>query len=198
MTSLRERSDGASLQISDANALFLDFDGTLVDIADRPTEVVVPSNLSGLLEQLWNYLGGALAIVSGRPVTELDVFLAPLRLPSIGVHGGERREKRDAIVSAAGEPGGLKSVRSVAADLGRAHPELYVEQKSVAVTVHYRGVPGLAHQIEDKLTDAASGIPDLEILRGKAVMSLWMFLKAQNIALGISTYLRPVRKNEKS
>jgi trehalose 6-phosphate phosphatase len=72
-------------------ALFLDFDGTLVDLAERPEDVVVPPALVDTLRELHTYLGGALAVISGRPIEQIDEFLAPLRLPVAGVHGAERR-----------------------------------------------------------------------------------------------------------
>src|SRR5438034_11487888 len=72
-------------------ALFLDFDGTLVDIAPQPEAVVVPPRLVATLGSLNNYLGGALALISGRPIAQIDEFLQPLRLPAAGVHRGQRR-----------------------------------------------------------------------------------------------------------
>ncbi len=70
-----------------STALFLDFDGTLVEIADRPDEVILRAEIRDALDQLHDALDGALAIISGRPVSELDTFLAPLRLPLAGFHG---------------------------------------------------------------------------------------------------------------
>ena len=71
-------------------ALFLDFDGTLADLAPRPDLVQVEPELVGTLRALHTCLDGALAIVSGRPVDELDYFLQPLRLPAAGVHGDRK------------------------------------------------------------------------------------------------------------
>src|SRR6185437_13503524 len=72
-------------------ALFLDFDGTLVDLAPNPDAVVVPRGLVATLDTLSRYLGGALALISGRPIEQLDAFMAPLQFPVAGVHGTERR-----------------------------------------------------------------------------------------------------------
>ncbi len=72
-------------------ALFLDFDGTLVDIAPRPDAVSVEPGLVENLTRLRDRLGGALAIVTGRPVSQIDGFLAPVRLDAAGLHGVERR-----------------------------------------------------------------------------------------------------------
>ena len=73
-------------------ALFLDFDGTLVDIAETPEAIEVPQRLVPLLTDLHDLLGGALAVVSGRQIDVLDRFLAPLRLPAAGEHGVQRRD----------------------------------------------------------------------------------------------------------
>src|SRR4051812_21442695 len=79
-------------------ALFLDFDGTLVDIAPEPGAVVVPCSLIPTLTWLRDYLGGAVAVVSGRPIREIDEYLHPLRLPVAGVHGAERRDAAGAVM----------------------------------------------------------------------------------------------------
>src|SRR5690349_1019700 len=73
-------------------ALFLDVDGTLVDIAPTPDVVVVPSGLPAILRGVENALGGALAIVSGRPLEDIDRLLAPMiAATAAGIHGGEIR-----------------------------------------------------------------------------------------------------------
>src|SRR5512147_154972 len=72
--------------------LFLDVDGTLLDIAPTPGEVHVDSDLIELLRQLERACDGAMALISGRPITELDDLFAPLFLSVAGVHGCERRD----------------------------------------------------------------------------------------------------------
>jgi len=72
-------------------ALFLDFDGTLVEIADRPDAVVVPHDLGETLRALRGRLGGAMAIVTGRAIAVIDGFLAPDRFDAAGLHGAEYR-----------------------------------------------------------------------------------------------------------
>ena len=73
-------------------ALFLDFDGTLADIAASPCRVRIDARLPVTLAALSDVLDGAVALVSGRPLAQLDAFLAPLVLPATGLHGLERRE----------------------------------------------------------------------------------------------------------
>src|SRR4030088_2362455 len=78
-----------------AIALLLDVDGTILDIAVTPASVVVPHSLCSCLSALHAMTGGALALVSGRPIGNLDQLFAPLRLPAIGVHGAEMRIAAD-------------------------------------------------------------------------------------------------------
>ena len=81
-------------------ALLLDFDGTLVDIAPTPDAVHVPETLCDALARLLPALGGALALVSGRPIADLDRRFSPLKLPIVGGHGAEMRVREGKIVSA--------------------------------------------------------------------------------------------------
>ncbi len=76
-------------------ALFLDVDGTLLDISDSPEKVYVPAGLTDTLQALWRSLDGALALVSGRPIATLDRLFFPLRLPSAGQQGSELRLSAD-------------------------------------------------------------------------------------------------------
>ena len=83
-------SDVAAL--SDAPlALFLDVDGTLLDLAARPDEVVTPAGLVTTLARAERKLAGALALISGRSIHDVDHLFAPLRLRASGVHGAEIR-----------------------------------------------------------------------------------------------------------
>ncbi len=123
-------------------ALFLDFDGTLVEIADTPAGITVPADLPRLLMRVTAKAGGALAILSGRTIEALDQFLAPARLASAGVHGAELRLPDGERLTASPE-GADEALRSVR-DFGARHPALVVEDKGVAVALHYRAVPDLA------------------------------------------------------
>ena len=82
--------DAATLPSS---AVLLDVDGTILDLAPTPLEVVVPPELTVALERLSKRTGGALAFVSGRPLAELDLFFQPLKLPAIAGHGAELEGK---------------------------------------------------------------------------------------------------------
>ncbi|HEY5832211.1 MAG TPA: trehalose-phosphatase, partial [Hyphomicrobiaceae bacterium] len=76
-------------------AIFLDLDGTLIDIAPAPDLVRIPAELAPLLGRLSSSLGGAVAIISGRPIADINRFLDPLRLAAAGVHGAQLRASGD-------------------------------------------------------------------------------------------------------
>ena len=85
-------------------ALFLDFDGTLVDIVQRPDLTSIDPSLLALVGRLHERLDGALAIVSGRPIPDLDRLLQPLVLPAAGIHGVQLREDGKEIEIQCPEP----------------------------------------------------------------------------------------------
>ena len=153
--------------LSPACALFLDFDGTLVDIAPQPGAVVVPSSLVPTLAALQQFLGGAVAVVSGRPIREIDEFLAPLHLPAAGVHGAERRTATGAWERLPGQP--LGEVESAARALADRHAGLLVEHKQSSLALHYRAAPHLEDECLAAMQEAVSRSPGLTLLRGKMV-----------------------------
>lgn len=123
---------------SDAFAVFLDFDGTLAELAPTPDAVQVDPTLVPNLESLRARLGGALAIVTGRPVTVIDGFLTPSRFDVAGLHGVERRV--DGQVSG-GRPedhpalrAGVERLKERTASLAK----VLIEDKGASVAVHWR------------------------------------------------------------
>ena len=154
--------------ITSRTALFLDFDGTLVDFADTPGAVQVPASLVSLLGGLQALLQGALAIVSGRQIDVLDRFLAPLRLPLAGEHGLERRTAAGRTLQQHGPDSSM--VLQACCSLAAQHPGLLVEQKQSAVALHYRRVPELEALCRDTLGRALQGQTQFELLQGKLVV----------------------------
>jgi trehalose 6-phosphate phosphatase len=148
-------------------ALFLDFDGSLVDLAPQPEAVIIPSELVATLGSLSGYLGGALALISGRPIEQIDAFLQPLRLPVAGVHGAERRGADGAITLLSTHP--LERVEEAALTLAARHPQLRVENKRGSVALHYRQAPELEGLCLDVMQAAVEESPGLTLLRGKMV-----------------------------
>lgn len=165
-------SEAAAPKSQDSIALFLDFDGTLVELAGRPEQVIVTNELRLLLLGLSQQLQGALAIISGRPLAAIDAMLQPLQLPGAGLHGVELREAAGAGISAA-----IALDLSPAADALRQHfggdgaadsGAILVEDKGLAIAVHYRQQPHLADEAERALRAAVENFP-VEIVAGKFV-----------------------------
>ncbi len=133
----------------DQFALFLDFDGTLVDIAPRPDAVVVETGLVDALERLRTRLNGALAIVTGRPIAVIDDFLAPALFDIAGLHGVERR------VTGVTSGGRAEDHPDLRAAVERLKTELegldgvLIEDKGASVATHWRlAYPDAAEQAE--------------------------------------------------
>lgn len=151
-------------------ALFLDFDGTLVDLADQPEAVVVPPDLVPLLRQLAVQLGGALAIVSGRKLADLDHFLAPLTLATAAEHGAHYRHADGSQVQAASVD--LAPVIRQVMALAECHAGLHAEVKASCVALHYRHAPQLEALAQQVMQHAADSHPGLTLLRGKCVFEV--------------------------
>lgn len=149
-------------------ALFLDFDGTLVDIAPQPDAVRVPEALVDTIAGLHDYLGGGLAVISGRPIEQIDGYLAPLRLPVAGVHGAERRSANGETSLLSTPP--LDLVERAAHELGARHAGLRVENKRGSVALHYRQAPELETECVETMRAAVEQTPGLTLLRGKMVV----------------------------
>lgn len=155
-------------------ALFLDFDGTLVPIAQRPQDVRVPPTLIPTLQRLHCMQGGALAIISGRPLSGVDEFLSPLLLPAAGAHGAERRDATGQITLCRAET--PASVWAAAATLAAQHNGLLLEPKPSGFALHYRLNPSLAETCQVTLANALNEAPDAshawELLLGHCVCEL--------------------------
>jgi trehalose 6-phosphate phosphatase len=154
-------------------ALFLDYDGTLVGLAPSPGEAVADYGLRELLAALQPRFGGALAIVTGRPVGDIDGFLAPLRLTVAGLHGLVRRSQNGTLTEAAPPPGLLEPARRAFAAFAAHHPGTLVEDKRLSLALHYRQAPGAADGADAlalELAEASGGM--LRLQRGKMVVEL--------------------------
>ena len=153
-----------------STALFLDFDGTLADLAPQPEAVRVADDLVPLLRRLFIDLDRALAIVSGRRLSDLDEFLRPLELPSAAEHGAQRRLADGQVVSVA--PPDLQHAIKAASALATQHPRLRVEIKNAAVALHYRHAPELQSLCLQVMTEAVAASTGVELLSGKYVFEI--------------------------
>ena len=143
----------------DQCALFLDVDGTLIDIAARPTDVVGDAGLLQLLCTLRLRCQEALALISGRRIADLDRITAPERFAAAGLHGFERRNARgDCLRRTSPAAQKLSEVRRVLTQLASNHPQLLLEDKDYAVAIHYRQAP----QPREVVESAIRSLPELQ------------------------------------
>lgn len=149
-------------------ALFLDFDGTMVDIAPQPHAVHVPEPLLTVLHEVREALHGAMAVISGRPIAQIDDFLQPLRLPVAGVHGAERRDAAGRVHLLNTHP--LDHVEEAAFALAAQHDGLLVENKRGSLALHYRQAPHLEELCVRTMQEAVAESPGITMLRGKMVV----------------------------
>lgn len=152
----------------ETSALFFDLDGTLIEIAAHPHAVTAPPDLGGTLAAAAVALDGALAILSGRPIHEIDALLQPAVCCVAGVHGAQRRGAAGTHEGIA--PAGLTTVVHAAAALVARHPMLHLEHKPGAIALHYRQAPELASLCLATLVAAVEQTPELELLLGKMVV----------------------------
>jgi trehalose 6-phosphate phosphatase len=157
-------------ELLDGAALFLDFDGTLVELADSPGAIRVSEALRPLLERLSARLGGRLALVSGRAIGDLDKHLGRCGIAVSGSHGLELRFA-DGTELPLAAPVGLASARRELAGFASADPRLLVEEKPASIALHYRRAPERAGEAEALAEDLA-GRTGLALQPGKMVVEL--------------------------
>jgi trehalose 6-phosphate phosphatase len=153
-------------------ALLLDVDGTLIDIGPSPFEVDVSRTLKESLARLYDLTGGALALVSGRPIRDLDMLFAPLKLPAIGGHGAEMRlGEGDAIARAADLPEDMRRHLTDAATPGSG---VVFEDKGYSVALHYRQAPHDEDRLHAHVAASRAAFPseETEVLPGKAMFEV--------------------------
>jgi trehalose 6-phosphate phosphatase len=153
------------------DALFLDFDGTFVDFAPEPDAIVLRPGSIELLQAVSRRLGGALALVSGRKVADLDRFLAPLRLPASGVHGQEFRPAPDDFRVTPPSPELDEARRRLAVLIGPGDL-LRLEDKGGALVLHFRQHPDQRDRAEALARRAVAGLADLHALEGHAIVEI--------------------------
>jgi trehalose 6-phosphate phosphatase len=156
--------------LTSRDALFVDFDGTLTEIAARPDLVEIDRGLIDLIERTQRLLGGALAVVSGRPLREIDRYLLPLQLPGAGQHGAELRVHGDATPKRRSWPGVAQAAEALQRRYRGDH-DVLVESKGAAVAVHYRAAPQRAEECQALAREVAAQ-NGLVVLVGKMVVEV--------------------------
>lgn len=154
-------------------AYFLDVDGTLIDIAETPDAVVIDAALLDLIARLHRQSGGAMALVSGRAISDLEKLLSALHLPLAGQHGLERRDATGRLWMHAASPAAKCTIKEALAPVLAQHADLLLEDKGLTLALHYRQAPQLAYYVQRLMNqlarDADAG---LEVQYGKFVAEI--------------------------
>ena len=180
---------------TDRIGLFLDVDGTLLDLAQRPDEVVVPPGLIATIAGAERRAGGALALVSGRTLADLDRLFAPLRLMAAGVHGAEVRLDRDEGTVATEAAPLPREVWEAVNALLHDFPGTFVENKRYSFAVHYRQSPEAGEALRRRLADLVGALPHSGITMLEAHCAFELKSKAFDKGRAVAAFLgtRPFR-----
>ena len=155
-------------------AVLLDIDGTLLDLAPTPREVWVPPGLAKTLHRLHQRTNGALALVSGRSLNDIDLIFAPDQFPAVGGHGAEMRIEADSEAVAAHAPPMDKELKRRLAAIARLSPGILLEDKGYSLALHYRLAPHAEKAIYAAVSLIRADLPNapIEVLPGKAVCEI--------------------------
>jgi trehalose 6-phosphate phosphatase len=155
-------------------AILLDIDGTLLDLAATPREVWVPPGLAETLNTLLKRTSGALALVSGRSLNDIDLIFAPELFPAIGGHGAEMRLGIDSEADAVQAPPMDKELKRRLAAIAKLSPGILLEDKGYSLALHYRLAPQAERAIYEAVSLIRAELPDapIEVLPGKCVCEI--------------------------
>jgi len=138
--------------------LFLDIDGTLLDFVDSPRLVAVDAELVDLLNRAAGATLGALALVSGRSLAQIDDLFAPTRWPAAGLHGLERRDAAGLVHRASIDASQIDRARRQFEQLAWRHPQVEVEDKGLTVALHFRREPALGAELAVEVQDIVDSL----------------------------------------
>jgi len=153
-------------------AFFFDLDGTLAPLADTPRAVRVPAGTLAALGALARASGGAVAVVSGRALADLDRLLAPLRLAAAGQHGAELRGPGGRVRRLPADARRLAEMAASLEPLLARGPGLELERKGLALALHYRNAPALEEAARRAMEDALRGAEGFVLQPGKMVYEI--------------------------
>ena len=154
--------------------VLLDIDGTLLDLAPTPREVWVPPGLANTLKRLHEKTSGALALVSGRSLNDIDLIFAPEQFPAVGGHGAEMRLASDSEAVAVHAPPMDKELKRRLAAIAKLSPGILLEDKGYSLALHYRLAPHAEKAIYEAVSLIRADLPNapIEILPGKCVCEI--------------------------
>ena len=155
-------------------ALFLDIDGTLAEHAANADDVRIDAEFIRSLPRVADYLGGALALITGRSIASVDRLFPDVRMPIAGQHGSERRDATGAIHLHVADPDTYDRLRTSLESFAARHPGLILEDKGRTLALHYREVPRLAAYVHRKLRVIADSIGggSFDLQPGKRTLEL--------------------------
>jgi trehalose 6-phosphate phosphatase len=155
-------------------AILLDIDGTLLDLAPTPREVWVPPGLAKTLDGLLTRTSGALALVSGRSLNDIDLIFAPDQFPAVGGHGAEMRLSTDNEAVATHAPPMDKELKRRLAAIAKLSPGILLEDKGYSLALHYRLAPHAEKAIYEAVSLIRADLPNapIEVLPGKCVCEI--------------------------
>jgi trehalose 6-phosphate phosphatase len=155
-------------------AILLDIDGTLLDLMPTPREVWVPPGLSETLNGLVGKTSGALALVSGRSLNDIDLIFAPDQFTAVAGHGAEMRFAGDAEAVAVHAPPLDKELKRRLATIAKLSPGILLEDKGYSLALHYRLAPHAEKAIYEAVSLIRADLPNapIEVLPGKSVCEI--------------------------
>lgn len=154
-------------------ALFLDVDGTLLDIAHHPDAVTVSAALHDLLLSVYTLGDGAVALISGRSLADLDRLFGPLLYPAAGQHGLERRDAAGHVSCSIGAMERIHEAAQALASRARRNPGIVVEHKGLSLALHYRLAPDMREWAQLTMNALLVGLgPAFQLVEGKMVFEL--------------------------
>ncbi len=157
---------------TDGWAFFFDVDGTLIDLAPTPDAVIVPVWMPAALRALSVRAGGALALVTGRSIPDIDRLFDPEKFAAAGLHGGDVRLDSGPLVQAP-RAASLDGLRATLGPLAAGHPGVLVEDKGAGIAVHFRAVPELGPVVAGHLERFVAGAGgQFAVQHGKMVVEV--------------------------
>jgi trehalose 6-phosphate phosphatase len=168
-----------------STGFFLDVDGTLLDIADHPQLIRIDDDLGRLLNALRDAAGGALALITGRSVAEIDRLFASRGICVAGQHGAERRDSSGTMHSHEVPLTGLREAGRRLRRLVAEHPALVLEDKGMNLALHYRRAPELGAAVRDAIGRLVGELGDeFEMQAGKMVFEIKPSGRDKGVAIG--------------
>jgi trehalose 6-phosphate phosphatase len=155
-------------------AVLLDIDGTLLELKPTPREVFVPEGLSATLNGLREKTSGAMALVSGRSLNDIDLIFAPDQFPAVGGHGAEMRLGSSDEAVAVHAPPLDKELKRRLATIAKLSPGILLEDKGYSLALHYRLAPHAEKAIYEAVSLIRADLPNapIEVLPGKCVCEI--------------------------